>query len=343
MTLLLAGDGIVMFTSRFRWRNFRLAVGTHQMLNKTINQPLKKLVVSFLFFCSFPCFSQGGEAFNGRVLFFSYQGRVINPFTTYGNRLRYYIDPSARSFTFNVGGRSYPQDGVALIKEAFDEWCPLFGGQIKFDRVDSEQDADLIVIAQAGKRERSALASGAPKLVDSGGKTFKAIFRYLVENIEINFDQWRDDAKKYMGANASDKEILDFLMRSATKHEIGHVLGLQHPDADRPNYDTLDSARSLVVVPSYDNPGTPIMYSNIFGYMRSLYNNLGDNPISISNITISHQEELAIHIMYEATQHGCFNGQSSSIANKSLSSDSYTCPSQYVMRGGVLNAIYMLF
>lgn len=253
------------------------------------------------------CFAQGGETYEGRVVFAAQAARQpINPFTAYRSSLNYFIAADARAMTITVDGHTYRIDMEAVTKEAIAEWQHALGTSLIFAQVTSEATAELIVNVSNTGAFPVILGSGVPKSAYASRASLSYYSRGFEDTLRDR--EYRSSVAPYIEAGRTDEEttnnLLRFLARMVAKHEIGHVLGFDHPDFSANSGEPPALLGRVVVFENHPNPTIPIMTSRSIDYIRSLFAATG-RPIRAEDIYISTQEQAALTELERDTRNHC--------------------------------------
>jgi hypothetical protein len=253
------------------------------------------------------CFAQGGQTYDGKVVFLAQAARQpINPFTAYRSSLNYFIAADVRAMTFEVDEHSYSIDMEQVTKEAIAEWQRALGTSLIFAQVNSEAAADLIVNISGTGNLPVKLGSSAPR----SARDSRASLTYYWRGFQaaLSDPNYRSSIAPYIEAGGTPVEttqnVLRFLARMVAKHEIGHVLGFDHPELSATGDQPSRSPGHVVVFENHPNPTIPIMTARSTDYIRSLFA-ATRRPVRAEDIYISTQEQAALAELERDTRNHC--------------------------------------
>ncbi|WP_126684081.1 hypothetical protein [Dyella choica] len=259
----------------------------------------KSMLVILLAFACLEC-SAGVDDYGGRIYFAQYnRGEVHNPFLVFPSQFNYYVDPSLRSVTFTIGGRSYSIDVLAATEAAMAEWQEILGNDLVFTPASSEAQALLVI---TGNQVEPSSPGLAETVMARSGSFWSAARNpstaYYLRNIETSLNRNLGWFRANMARGTSDEDVLRMLIRFVALHEMGHVLGFHHPssmvgDAFDRILDSWFGNSQVVVLESYQNPSIPLMEAQATAYFPALRERLG-RPLLPSDVGISPQEREAL-------------------------------------------------
>lgn len=227
------------------------------------------------------------------------------------------INPTSIPIEWNE--HTYNRDFVAIIQEAMSEWTTATG--ITFRRVKTRASANLDI--EFGLMSTAYALTYAEYLPEQQRQSSMTIYQ---ENIrDSGYTKMREIANLGIFEAANDEALLDMFLRMLLKHELGHVLGEQHPsgyasDDTPPIYsssgDAIFNAENMV---GEENMGVPIVTRSLEEYFKSLYTyiNRGDHStintlhrIRLEDIQIAPQEGMVMRMLW--IDNNCTTSSSSS-------------------------------
>jgi hypothetical protein len=204
-----------------------------------------------------------------------------------GNTIRYYIGDTLRNVAFVVNGVPYTVNMRWVIQEAMKEWQEATGINFKEVTVlDDATDLGLQMLDEFSPTpaEGTWTLASATKRIEHQ----RAIVTYWQSEIEKFLKDPGSDVKLYTDSMPTD-QLLRLLLKIVSKHEIGHILGFDHPE-------TAISDRAVQIIGSYENPQPPIMESNPVVFMSYLYSYLR-GPIAARDVVLAEQEIRAFRMV----------------------------------------------
>jgi hypothetical protein len=253
------------------------------------------------------CFAQGGQTYDGKVVFLAQAARQpINPFTAYRSSLNYFIAADVRAMTITVDEHPYSIDMEAVTKEAIAEWQRALGTSLIFAQVNSEAAADLIVNISNTGTFPVILGGGVPRSAYSSRASLSYYWRGFQDT--LGDQAFRSSVAPFVEAGPTPEEttqkLLRFLARMVAKHEIGHVLGFDHPELSATGDQPPSPFGHVVVFENHPNPTIPIMTARSTDYIRSLFA-ATRRPVRAEDIYISTQEQAALAELERDTRNHC--------------------------------------
>lgn len=224
----------------------------------------------------------------GRVTFQATENMPYRAVQHYhGNTVRYYIGDTLRNAAFVVNGVRYTIDMAWVVKEATKEWKDATG--LNFQEVsvlDDSTDLGFQMLDQFSPTP----TEGRLTVATAVAKTLyqRAIVTYWQSEVETFLKEPGSDVMLETG-NMSTDQLLRLLLKIVTKHEIGHILGFNHPDS-------AVSDRNVQIIGSYENPQPPIMEGDPTVFMSYLYSYLR-RSIAIGDIALAEQEVRAFRMV----------------------------------------------
>lgn len=249
-------------------------------------------------------------------------GGVVNLSHIYGSPVNIsYIVPTT-SFQINFDGNLVTIDYEKSVKEAINEWVVMINkvnpkAQISFTQSESTSDANISFMVSLNPPSSLKTKARTYFNKDSANKGAKSLVFYP-NNVLINI---RSKLHYYIGigifpASMTTQELFNIYLKTILKHEIGHVLGLTHPELIALEIWCTDNvARRAIGFPMISAPPYPtrpgILMARIDNYFEQLRLFLG-RPIGIDDVSMTENEAIAVSRLLNG------DAQSTSPQNTSL-------------------------
>lgn len=275
---------------------------------------MKVLLIWLVTFCSASCLAHTG---NTVQVFRVSNNHLYSVPMIYHSLIRYYIDPDIMNVTFRFRGRTYPVNTQPYIEEAMRQWSQATAGlqfPLFFTSAATPEQANLRISAISREQD---VPSWVPQAADG----------YSIARDEFNsFAQLNLIVPRISGSLEDSMEMIDSVddldtlirvwFRHFFLHEMGHVLGIDHPDNDRvedvqhqhlPNV-YLQVRLNRGAEAGYASPH--IMSQNLAEYIGDRSDQLDNHPINEHHVVLSEVEIAAFRYAMTALEGACLPSRS---------------------------------
>ena len=222
--------------------------------------------------------------------------RGYDPVRDYGgNIVRYWISPELHAVVFEIDGHSYRRDLRREITAQISQWQAM-QNIMRFEPAASAQDANLVF--RADTLPSPANCSMATH-TDEMARTYRpgrlepaGVVVYGITNVQQAVRCLAEQIPRDVN------ELLDISIQSDISHELGHVLGFDHPEElGRSNVDfERYGTRGLSEEEQDEESEVPhLMSADAGAYLREMEVFLG-RPLEVADIRLSPVEMGALRL-----------------------------------------------
>jgi len=249
-----------------------------------------------IFICATPGFA---HPYRGSQVWFhpgASNTGAYNPAEMYpGGVIKYYVTPSLRDVSLNLGGTTYHVNFEQVTQAAMQAWHEQ-APRLTFQQVHTMEEANYLVMPgganEAVPAEDDVIASMADAVRLARPHNQHARLKYHLGNIANTILALRQHTMP--AADYPDiQEVLDVALRALAEHEIGHTLGFTHTDPENRN------ATNLTVF-AFQPPSNRVhlMTADLNDLLTDLRTDLGRAP-RLNDIGPTPEEIAALNIVID--------------------------------------------
>jgi len=237
-----------------------------------------------IFICATP-----GFAYRGPQVWF-YTGAsntgAYNPVEMYpGGVIKYYVTPSLRDVSVDLDGTTHHVNLEQMTQDAMQAWHER-APRLTFQQVNTREEANYLVTPEDDALTLADARPRQPRYHE------QAQLRYHLGGISGVIRTLRPDTMPERDY-PEIREVLDVVLRTAAEHEIGHTLGLAHPNLEHSN-----NPRARIFELNQTTDRVHLMTGDLRDFLRDLRADLGRAP-RLADIRPAPEEVTALNIVID--------------------------------------------